>query len=100
MDGTSPNSLFKKGKPTGQVFFSGGSSGATHTWITINDVAYDSLFGTIDTEVPGVEDEQFTLHPTKPDRWIGKKTGRILIKDKKLKNSGAAMGFSSYKLED
>jgi len=70
-----------------------------HTWVIINDIPFDSLFGTKGPDVAKVEEECFDLHPKKPDRWIGQKTGRLLIKDKKLKNTGSGMGFASYRLE-
>lgn len=70
-----------------------------HTWVIINDIPFDSLFGTKGPDVAKVEEECFDLHPKKPDRWIGQKTGRLLIKDKKLKNTGSGTGFASYRLE-
>jgi hypothetical protein len=91
--------VYENGSLTGRVFFSGGGTGAAHTWITINDVAFDTLFGTMGDDVPAAAEERFEQDPKKPDRYVGKTSGRVLIRDPKLKNPGEAMGFASYRLE-
>lgn len=45
------NVIDDDGNPTGQIFFSGAVGMASHTYATLNGVAYDTLFGTIGDQV-------------------------------------------------
>ena len=45
------NVVYKDGRNTNQIFFTGGPGVASHTWAIIDDVAYDPLFGTVGSEV-------------------------------------------------
>ena len=91
--------VYENGGLSGRVFFSGGGASAAHTWVTINGVAYDTLFGTSGENVEKAVEEKFDQDMTNPDLYVGKTSGRVLIRDRKLTNPGEAMGFASYRLE-
>ena len=89
-------------KPSGRVFFSGGSTGAAHSWLRVKyngkSKDYDTLFGTQGNDVKEAVEEKFTRSPDDENVFIGKDTKRKLTRDSNRTNTGAKMGFATYVL--
>ncbi|MEP1078833.1 DUF4157 domain-containing protein [Leptolyngbya sp. PL-A3] len=82
----------------GRIFFT--AQPRSHTWLTVNGKAYDVLFGTTAAQVPTVPDEEFSPQPGNDDVYVGRSTGRRLIRTPALYDPSRAYNFGSgYILE-
>ena len=78
LDKSFPGNVFNEaGAPTGRVMFTGSGGVKAHTWLIVNDIAYDSVLGTKGDEVEASVEEEFRW--IKPDAFAKGNKGSFLV---------------------